>query len=470
MSRLRRQRQVVVTNEFAGVDLGDPRRERRALEIARCLAAEPEASLPAAMFDRARLEGLYRHLGNDAVSFARLIEPHIRKTAGRIDERGDVYAVHDTTACSFGGVSRREGLGTVNLKDQGFLAHVTLAVAADGSRLPLGVLAAELLVRRERKHTRRRSTFERARERDKESARWARGVRAASARVADPARLVHVADREGDMYELLAELRTEGARFIIRSAQDRAVDVGDVRTYLRDAAQEAPTRYTIQVPLSRRAKVKWPRYPHPPRDARVATLSIATASVELRRPKSAANTLPRSVPMHVVHVFELGAPPGEPPVEWVLLTSEPITTREQVQTILEGYRTRWTIEEYFKAVKTGCAFEARQLESFRTLSNLLAFTLVVAYALLLMRALARTERKLPASAVLSDTELEVLRLASKKPLSDDPDVREAMLAIAALGGHLPSNGNPGWRVLSRGWQRLRDYEAGFRMARRTCDR
>ena len=72
--------------------------------------------------------------------------------------------------------------------------------------------------------------------------------------------------------------------------------------------------------------------------------------------------------------------------------------------MIEGYRTRWTIEEYFKAVKTGCAYESRQLESFHALSNLLAYTFVVPYALLLMRALARTGRSWPATAVRSDSD------------------------------------------------------------------
>ena len=132
---------------------------------------------------------------------------------------------------------------------------------------------------------------------------------------------------------------------------------------------------------------------------------------------------------------------------------------------MEGYRTRWTIEEYFKAVKTGCAYESRQLESYHALSNLLAYTLVVAYALLLMRALARTGRSWPATAILSDTEIAVLRKLDKRAVGVNPTVRDALLAIAALGGHIKNNGDPGWLVLSRGWQRLRDYEAGYRLAR-----
>jgi hypothetical protein len=459
-----RRRRQVVAGEFEGVELGDPRRSRRAVEIAERLAAEPEASLPAAMADRAMLEGLYRHLGNDAVTFERLLEPHLDKTAKRIAGAGTAYAVHDTTICTFPGESRRQGLGRINLKDQGFLAHVTLAVSADGSRLPLGVVAAEVLVRREFKNTRRRNAAIRKRDAEKESDRWARGVEAAAVLVPNPATLIHVADREGDIYELLVAFRATGRRFIVRSAQDRAVDLGDARGYLRTVARETPTRFTVEVPLSRRSKVKWPRYPHPPREGRLAILSVATTTLELRRPHASARDLPASVPVNVVHVFELHPPPGEPPVEWLLLTSEAVASRADIEAVLEGYRTRWTIEEYFKAVKTGCAFEARQLESFKTLSNLLAYTLVLAYALLLTRALTRTEKKLPATELLSDNELKVLKLLSKKKLGEHPDVRVAMLAVAGLGGHLPSNGDPGWRILSRGWQRLRDYEAGFRLA------
>jgi hypothetical protein len=77
-------------------------------------------------------------------------------------------------------------------------------------------------------------------------------------------------------------------------------------------------------------------------------------------------TLPAELQVNVVHVLEVGAPVGERPIEWLLLTNEPIASREQVAAVIEGYRTRWTIEEYFKALKTGCAFEQRKLESFRT--------------------------------------------------------------------------------------------------------
>lgn len=173
-----------------------------------------------------------------------------------------------------------------------------------------------------------------------------------------------------------------------------------------------------------------------------------------------ANTLQ----INIVHAFELGPPSGQAPVEWLLLTSEPIDTPTQVAAVLEGYRSRWVVEEYFKAVKTGCAFEARQLESFHTLTNLLAFTLVVAYALLLMRSRSGTGGNESATDLMTPTQLRILRSCTHGELPEHASVREALLAVAALGGHLPSNGDPGWRVISRGWRRLLDYEHGFNVA------
>lgn len=463
MSKRDRRRKAVVSEEFEGVELGDPRRSRRAKGVAGRLAAQPGASLPAAMVDRAMLEGLYRHLSSEGVAFEALLSGHVQKTVGRVVAAAEAYAIHDTTECSFGGSSRRQGLGTINAKDQGFLAHVTFAVAADGSRVPLGVLAVERLVRLAQKKTRQRSSKVTGKDPTRESLRWSRGVAAAEALAGRRGRLIHVADREADIYRLLAEMAVGGRRVIVRAVQDRMVVDGADLAPLFSVARETATTYTTEVPLSRRGKHHWPSK-HPLRNGRTATLSFASVPVRIRRPSKNAKGLPEALDLNAVHVFELGPPPGQPPVEWLLLTSEPISTREEITKVIEGYRARWTIEEYFKAVKTGCAYESRQLESFHALENLLAYTLVVAYALLLMRTLARAGKSWPASAVLSDTELKVLRHFAKPKLAADASLRDALLAIAALGGHIKNSGDPGWLVLSRGWQRLRDYEAGFMAA------
>ncbi len=465
MSKRDRRRRALVSEEFEGVALRDPRRSRRAKSVAERLAAQPGASLPAAMVDRAMLEALYRHLSSESVSFEALLAPHVQKCVARIAEAGEAYAIHDTTECSFGGVTRRQGLGTITAKDQGFLAQATLAVSADGSRIPLGLLGVERIVRHEHKKTRFRSSKVTRRDPTRESLRWSRSVAAAERLVGKARRLVHVADREGDIYRLLSEMVTRGQRFIVRAVQDRVVEFGDgeLAPLFAVARETAPT-HTTEVQLSRRGKHHWPSK-HPLRASRVATLSFAALPVRVRRPGKYASDLPKTLDVSAVHVFELSPPPGQPPVEWLLLTTEPVSTRDEMVKVIEGYRTRWTIEEFFKAVKTGCAYQARQLESFHALENLLAYTLVVAYALLLMRSLARAQKRWPATAVLSDTELEVLRRLETAQLAPDASLREALLAIAALGGHIKNNGDPGWLVLSRGWQRLRDFEAGFKLAK-----
>lgn len=455
----RPSRRQIVRDEFVGLDLGDPRREARAASIADRLAVAPELSLPEAMGDRAMLEALYRHLSNDSVVFESLLEQHVARTAARVAE-ATVFAVHDTTACVFPGEANRAGLGVVAEKSKGFFAHVTLAMSADGTRTPLGVLGTELWTRKgERAAT------------ERESLRWGRGMAAASARVGGPGKLIHVADREADIYALLDQLVNGGERFIIRANQDRAVEVeGEGLSYLFSAARETRQTYEIDVPISRRRggnnRPPGQRSYHPARDGRVARLTFAALRLALRRPTNPSAGLPRRVEVNVVHVLELGPPAGEKPVEWLLLTSEPIATAADIARVIEGYRTRWTIEEYFKAIKTGCAFEARQLESFRALTNLLAYTMIVAYAMLLMRALARTDTDVLADALVSPDQLTCLRIMTNKKLPTRATARNVLDAIATLGVHLKSNGDPGWRVLSRGWKRLLDFEAAYQAMKR----
>ncbi len=171
----------------------------------------------------------------------------------------------------------------------------------------------------------------------------------------------------------------------------------------------------------------------------------------------------------VVRAWEPTPPAGEAPVEWLLYTSEAISTDEQIRAVVEGYRTRWVIEEYFKALKTGCAFESRQLESAHALFNLFAYCSVVAYALLLMRTLARAKKNTPATDVFNTTQLKCLRLLSRGKLEKTPTAREALLRTAALGGHIKNNGEPGWRTLSRGWQKLLAAEEVLQLARAAGD-
>ena len=139
---------------------------------------------------------------------------------------------------------------------------------------------------------------------------------------------------------------------------------------------------------------------------------------------------------------------------------------EQAEFVVDCYRRRWLIEEYFKAMKTGCAFEKRQLESKHALLNALALFAPIAWRLLSLRNLGREAPDTPASFSISPRQLKILRARAKVPLSQKPTIREAMLAVAAEGGHIKNNGDPGWIVLGRGYEKLLHMELGFAVAMR----
>jgi hypothetical protein len=95
---------------------------------------------------------------------------------------------------------------------------------------------------------------------------------------------------------------------------------------------------------------------------------------DTRHPRGSASSLPAECTVNVVHFCEPSPHVGEAPVRWILYTTEPIDTPEQLAAIVDIYRARWRIEQFFKALKTGCAFESKQLESVEALVNALALT------------------------------------------------------------------------------------------------
>ena len=198
-------------------------------------------------------------------------------------------------------------------------------------------------------------------------------------------------------------------------------------------AQAAPARLEAEVQLGPRAhkgrSAKDVRR-HPVRRTRKARLAYSATRVQLKRPAKASKELPAYQDVNVVRAWEVQPPEGQQPVEWILLTSEPIDTPQQVQKVVEGYRTRWCVEEYIKAVKTGCAYEESQLESAHALFNLLGYCLIVAYALLLLRAQSRARQPLPAEHFFTPAQLACLRALSRRALPAAPSVQEALLACA----------------------------------------
>lgn len=445
-----------IRGEVEGADFGDGRLSRRHLRLAEMLARDPAQSFPKATGTDAELEGTYRFLNNRSVTPEAILAPHYGATVQRCVALQNVLIAHDTTELGFG--TSRPGLGRGRgAENDSFLGHFALAVTP--AREALGIIGLRTLFRGAKKGPAGA----------KESRRWHELVDDVTARVGNRFEAVHVMDREADAYELLAALVATRQRFVIRQQFDREVMFEGEPLRTRAAMEGAPVLLEREVKLAKRAPGKKTRTPpkrtkrHPPRPARVAQLEVTARRFDMHRPAH-LRTLPTHLGLNVVLVHEPNPPAGLEAVDWCLITTEGIESPEDVAAIVDAYRARWVIEEYFKALKTGCGFEKRQLETRTAILNALALFTPIAWQLLLLRQLSRDASETPAATVLSPLKLRLLRGHKRTKLRDGATVREAMLAIAALGGHIKNNGDPGWIVLGRGYEDLLLLEQGASIA------
>lgn len=456
-----------LADEFAGAQLGDARRTERLVKIADSLGRDCQRGFPQALETEAELKAFYRFVNNEGFEAEEVLAPHREATFARAAEQPLVVAVHDTTAVEFDLGSPRKGLGWTTARGrQGFFAHVTLLVTPEG--VPLGVGHLETWTRSGTKQRKRRVTNRVMRGETCESTRWVRGVEQVEA-CTPQTHVVHVTDAEGDFFELLASLQRCQGRFVIRAGQlDRLVETSEGRRSLRDAIAPLEPQLWRDVALCERRHRKGvgrnSRRKHPERSARTAHVAIAATTVRLRKTDySDVHIAPFEV--HVVRVWEPEPPAGEPPVEWVLLTGESIAAPSDLLRVVDLYRLRWLIEEFFKALKSGCSLEKRQLESYDALCKVLALFAPLAYRLLLLRALERQAPDAPASTFFGADELRLLAHApATRSLPEPRTLGQALLHLARLGGHLRHNGPPGWITLARGYEKLLLLRLGWTIA------
>jgi hypothetical protein len=469
------QRALVGTaaREFEGADLGDRRRSVRLATIAETLEEQPARGFPRLLGSDAALEAFYRFINNRGFGAEDIVAPHLAATAARAEDVDVAVAVHDTTLVEYSTKRRDLGVTTRKARAHGFVAQVTLLLSeADG--LPLGVASLETLKRTGEKWAKRKKEGQRGHvhrdDEGRESLRWIRSVEAVEAARQDRFSVIHVTDAEGDFFELFARLNTLDTRFVIRAGQlDRTVQTDQGERKLREVLDGLSPKTWREIEVSERKHP--PRTVgrstlrrHPEREARVARVGIASARVTLKGTKySGVKTKPFQV--NVVRVWEPCPPKYQPTIEWVLVTTEDASSSSALKRVVDIYRLRWTIEEYFKALKTGCSLEKRQVESYDALRKVLALFVPIAYRLLLLRGLERLDSGAPARRAFSETDLHIMANApSNRNLQPPRSIADALKHLARLGGHIKNNGPPGWQTLGWGYEKLLTLRLGWEIA------
>jgi hypothetical protein len=211
----------------------------------------------------------------------------------------------------------------------------------------------------------------------------------------------------------------------------------------------------------------------PGQRARTAHLEVRFGAFRMPRPQHLSTYVkalqPEPLEMTVVWVKETKPPSGKKPIEWVLYTSLPVASFDDAWTIIRYYECRWLIEEYHKALKTGCRVEHRQLHSADRLEAMVGLMSVVAVRLLQLKTMARAEPDRLAKSVVPEWWLQMLKAARKNLRRvHDLTIYEFYRELAKLGGFLgrKSDGEPGWITVWRGWEKLNTLIQGAELAGR----
>lgn len=458
-----------VREEMKTADLNDERLNRRLNALLGQLAARPTASIPAACGGYAEMTAAYRFFDNDKATYDKIMQPHLDSTRQRMAQQPVVLLVQDTTELDLTRPEKQiEGAGPLDGKARrGALMHVLHAFTPDGT--PLGTVHSESWARDDTaitssslpRHERAKTPIE-----EKESHRWVVAMRRAQEEASRAAatKFICIGDSEADIYEVFVEGATEPQTpWIVRACQNRALQKDDetAEKHLREQALAQPVLFTQEINVrGRKAKVSCEtRGRRQPRESRETEVAVRAARVTLRPPWRSDRTLP-PVTINVVAVTEIDPPADDEPVEWLLVTTLPIDTIEQVRQIIQYYTLRWMIEILFRVLKQGCRVEARRFEHLDRMLSCLAVYMIVAWRALFVCRMGRSCPDVDCEAVFDPAEWKAVWKVVRRtnPPSTPPRLEDMVRMIAQLGGYVnrPRNDPPGPQTVWLGLQRMHD--------------
>ncbi|GHO77884.1 IS4 family transposase [Ktedonobacter sp. SOSP1-85] len=446
---------------FGAAELGDPRRTDRLLKVSSALATTPSGSLPHALQTWGETQGAYRLLNLDAITYQDILAPHWSQVYGEATQHFCTLLLADTTEFDFSTHHALKGRGPMgnSKKDIGFSLHTVLAMNPHNQQI-LGCMTLSPFIRQlapvgETKAERKK--------RERESHVWEESVRQIG-RVPEHHQWVYVSDSGSDVYTFWQTCEDLEYDFVLRVAQDRNVEIsqGDAQARLDEGHLKALARalpgvdaHLVHIPA---------QHAQPKREA---LLQMNFQKVRVQPPVNGACLRKTEIVAWVVRVWEPSPPEGQEPLEWIVLTTLPITCPSEAWEVVQWYGWRWLLEDFHKALKTGCRMEQHNLQSMQAQWNLLAILTPIALRLLLIRQAAQQATEIPAGNVVSQEAIQAVILLDHRH-RNIVTAEHLWRAIARLGGYLDrkSDGPPGWQILWKGWMRVMDVLEGVHLAAR----
>lgn len=423
-----------------------------------CSIGEP---IPLACRDWANAKAAYRFFSNPSVREDQILAGHFEATRERVAAIGGwVLVLQDTTEFCYKR-RRPEQIGALGLtpvgrdlhgrielrQTCGLQMHSSLAITPEG--LPLGLCAAKFWTRAKFKGSnalKRKVNPTRVPIEEKESFRWLENMRQSADLLGKPERLVHIGDRENDIYEFFCATQEAGTHFLVRTCVDRLAGDGGHTVADEMAEIAVQGRHRVQLGAD---------------ETDAAELELRYARIRVRPPIGKQKRYP-DLDLTVLHATEVGPPEGRDPIRWKLLTDLPVRSPEEAIEKINWYASRWKIETFHKVLKSGCRAEDAKLRTAERLVNFIAVLCVVAWRVFWLTMMHRIAPAAPPTVALTSNEIAVLDRLGMNGECHDRSLADYLFAIARLGGYLArkSDPPPGNMVIWRGWTRLADIAFG----------
>jgi len=452
--------------EIAGCAFKDARLGRRFRKLLNRIGSAMGESIPLVCQDWANTKAAYRFFSNERVSEEDILGGHFQSTRDRFAATGGpILVLHDTTEFIYqreqpaliGSTksvnSGRDKAGRLRSHTVcGILMHSSLAVTVEG--LPLGLAAIKFWTRKKFKGTnalKRRINPTRVPIEKKESIRWLENLTQSTELLGEPARCVHIGDRESDIYELFCTAHEAGTHFLLRTCVDRLA--GDGRHTISDEMDAVAVKglHRVEVGDGKGGTSQ-------------AVLEIRYRRIRVLPPIGKQKRYP-ALDLTVIHAQERGAPKGRKGIDWKLITDLPVRTNKDAIEKLNWYAMRWKIEVFHKILKSGCKAEDSKLRTAQRLANLISVFCILSWRVFWMTMINRSAPEAMPKLALTDMEITLLDHLVKDTCRN-PIVAKALshylTKIARLGGYLAraSDPPPGNMVMWKGLSRLMDIELG----------
>ena len=438
-------------DEFSGLDFNSRRLEKRFIRTMETLSQQPDKSIWFCSENRAEAKAIYRLLSNDVLDRVEVLRAHREATIKRmLQQGGTILAVQDTTSLNYNTREKMDGIGYTSNTTLGVNIHSCLAVTSDG--LALGLLDQTSYNREQAKNDRYTHNIKINRElEEKESYRWVKTFETSTACLPEGLKVITICDREGDMYEFLDAVESKGQLFLIRVTHNRiTVDNRNILDVIKK--KHCMGKVEMTIPRDSRRNLK----------ERKGVLQIRHGRFEIKRPKKVRNKnkiLKDFLTVWVIYAKEENPPKGVDPIEWFLMTNEPVETVEAAYERVRYYTQRWKIERFHFVLKSGCMVEKLQERSMDKTTLLVMMYSIIAVFILNMTYIARIYPNIPCTVCFEDEEWKVLYCTANKtknPPKNPYTIAEAITYLSYLGGpkRSPSDGPPGVKTIWIGLDKL----------------